>query len=161
MVQFFSKLFNIRSEEWPRLLLLYAMLLAVTLGAVWGETIVAAAFLEQVGVKGLPWFFMVRAILSIPAVAIYTAFADRIASHKLLISILLIGGTGIIIGFGLLNMGFTRIAYPLLYLLIYVPLTDILTAHWFTYINGFYDTRAAKRIVPVLGTAGSIGSIVA
>ena len=161
MVQFFNKLFNIRSEEWPRLLLLYAMLLAVTLGAVWGETIVAAAFLEQVGVKGLPWFFMVRAILSIPAVAIYTAFADRIASHKLLISILLIGGTGIIIGFGLLNMGFTRIAYPLLYLLIYVPLTDILTAHWFTYINGFYDTRAAKRIVPVLGTAGSIGSIVA
>jgi len=161
MVQFFNKLFNIRSEEWPRLLLLYAMLLAVTLGAVWGETIVAAAFLEQVGVKGLPWFFMIRAILSIPAVAIYTAFADRIASHKLLIAILLIGWTGILIGFGLLNIGLTRIAYPLLYLLIYVPLTDILTAHWFTYINGFYDTRAAKRIVPVLGTAGSIGSIIA
>ncbi len=161
MTQFLSKLFNIRSEEWPRLLLLYAMLLAVTLGAVWGETIVAAAFLEQVGVRGLPWFFMVRAILSIPAVAIYTAFADRIASRKLLIAILLIGGAGIFAGLGLLNLGITFIAYPLLYLLIYVPLTDILSAHWYTYIDSFYDTRAAKRIVPVLGTAGSIGGIIA
>ena len=161
MTQFLNKLFNIRSEEWPRLLLLYAMLLAVTLGAVWGETIVAAAFLEQVGLRGLPWFFMIRAILSIPAVAIYTAFADRVPSRKLLIAILLIGGAGILVGFGLLNAGLTRIAYPLLYLLIYVPLTDILSAHWYTYINGFYDTRAAKRVVPVLGTAGSIGGIIA
>jgi HEAT repeat protein len=161
MTRFLNKLFNIRSEEWPRLLLLYGMLLAITLGAVWGETIVAAAFLEQVGLRGLPWFFMVRAIISIPAVAIYTAFADRIASRKLLIAILLIGSAGVVVGFGLLNVGLTRVAYPLLYLLIYVPLTDILTAHWFTYINGFYDTRAAKRIVPVLGTAGSIGGIIA
>ncbi len=161
MTQFLNKLFNIRSEEWPRLLWLYVMLLAVTLGAVWGETIVAAAFLEQVGVRGLPWFFMIRAILSIPAVAIYTAFADRIASRKLLIAILLIGGAGILLGLGLLNLGITYIAYPLLYLLIYVPLTDILSAHWYTYIDSFYDTRAAKRIVPVLGTAGSIGGIIA
>ncbi len=161
MTRFLSKLFNVRSEEWPRLLLLYAMLLALTLGAVWGETIVAAAFLEQVGLRGLPWFFMIRAVLSVPAVALYTAFADRVASHKLLIAILLIGGLGILIGLGLLNAGLTRIAYPLLYLLIYVPLTDILSAHWYTYVNGFYDTRAAKRIVPVLGTAGSIGAIIA
>jgi len=161
MTQFLNKLFNIRSEEWPRLLLLYAMLLAVTLGAVWGETIVAAAFLEQVGVRGLPWFFMVRALLSIPAVAIYTAFADRMASRKLLIAILLIGGAGILVGLGLLNLGIATIAYPLLYLLIYVPLTDILSAHWYTYIDSFYDTRAAKRVVPVLGTAGSIGGIIA
>ena len=161
MTQFLNKLFNIRSEEWPRLLLLYAMLLALTLGAVWGETIVAAAFLEQVGLKGLPWFFMVRAILSIPAVAVYTAFAGRIASRKLLIAILLIGSAGILVGLGLLNIGITYIAYPLLYLLIYVPLTDILSAHWYTYIDDFYDTRAAKRVVPVLGTAGSIGGIIA
>ncbi len=161
MMQFLNKLFNIRLEEWPRLLLLYTMLLAVTLGAVWGETIVAAAFLEQVGVKGLPWFFMIRAILSIPAVAIYTAFADRVASRKLLIAILAIGGVGILVGLGLLKLGIAYIAYPLLYLLIYVPLTDILSAHWYTYIDSFYDTRAAKRIVPVLGTAGSIGGIIA
>ena len=87
MTRFLNKLFNIRSEEWPRLLLLYAMLLAVTVGAVWGETTIAAAFLEQVGVRGLPWFFMIRAIISVPAVAVYTAFADRIASRKLLIAI--------------------------------------------------------------------------
>lgn len=161
MTQFLNKLFNIRSEEWPRLLMLYAMLLAITLGAVWGETIVAAAFLEQVGLKGLPWFFMIRAILSVPAVAIYTAFAGRLASRKLLIAILFIGGAGILVGLGLLNLGITFIAYPLLYLLIYVPLTDILSAHWYTYIDDFYDTRAAKRIVPVLGTAGSIGGIIA
>jgi HEAT repeat protein len=161
MLRFLDKLFNIRAEEWPRLLLLYLMLFAVTLGAVWGETIVAAAFLEQVGLRALPWFFMVRALLSVPAVALYTAFADRVAHRKLLVAILGIGIAGIALGLALLNLGLHEVAFPLLYLLIYVPLTDILSVQWYTYVNGFYDTRAAKRVIPVLGTAGSVGSIIA
>ena len=39
----------------------------------------------------------------------------------------------------------------LLFLVLQVPLLDIYNIHWPTYVNGFYDIRAAKRIVPVLG----------
>ncbi len=160
MIPFFNRLFNIRTFEWPRLLLLYGMLFILVLGTGWGTAIVEAAFLEQVGVEYLPWILIVIAIISIPANALYTAFTDRIANDKLLIAILSVGMIGILIGIGLLWADIP-LAYPLLYLLIYVPLSDILVIHWFTYVNSFYDTRAAKRIVPVIVTSPRVAGIIA
>ena len=52
-------------------------------------------------------------------------------------------------------------AILLLYLVLNVPLLDVYNVHWATYVNGFYDTRAAKRIVPVLGTAARLAGIIA
>ena len=53
------------------------------------------------------------------------------------------------------------VGYSLLYLLLFIPLDDIFATHWYTYINGFYDSRAAKRIVPVISTGTRIAGIVA
>jgi CRP-like cAMP-binding protein/HEAT repeat protein len=136
------------------------MLFIFVLGTGWGTAIVEAAFLEQVGVEFLPWILIVIAIISIPANAIYTAFADRVTNDKLLIAILGVGIVGIVLGIGLLWAN-VPLAYPLLYLILYVPLSDILVIHWFTYVNGFYDTRAAKRIVPVIVTSPRVASIIA
>ncbi len=161
MTPLFNKLLNVRPTEWPRLLLLYLMAFVVTIGLTWGETIVEAAFLRQVGVEALSWFFIAKALFSILAVAVYSAFADRVTNDKLLIAILMVGVLGIVGGLVLLGLDRPTLAYPLLYLLIYVPLADIFAAHWYTYVNGFYDTRSAKRIVPILGTAVGVGAIVA
>ncbi len=161
MVRLLSKLLNIRPTEWPRLLFLYLIAFTLTLGLTWGETIAEASFLRQVGVEALSWFFIVKALFSILAVAIYSAFADRVTNDKLLIAILTVGILGIVNGLVLLGLDKPTWAYPLLYLLVYVPLADILAAHWYTYVNGFYDTRSAKRIVPILGTAIGVGAIVA
>ena len=161
MMRLLNKLLNIRTREWPRLLILYAMLFVVMLGLTWGETILEAEFLKQVGVEALPLFFIIKSLVSIPVVAIYTAFADRTANNKLLIAILMVSVTSILIGLGLLGLGLTKIAYPLLYLIIFVPLEDVFFTHWYTYINGFYDTLSAKRIIPVLGTAGRLAGITA
>ncbi len=159
MAQFFGKLFNVRTGEWPRLLLLYAMLFIFVLGTSWGTTVVEAAFLEQVGVELLPWVLIAIAVISIPTMALYTAFADRIANDMLLIAILALGILGVITGILLLWISPT-LAYPLLYLLMYVPLADIFVVHWFTYVNEFYDTRAAKRLVPLIITSPRIASII-
>jgi hypothetical protein len=43
------KLFNIRLDDWPRFVFFYLILFVINAGAGWGETIVIAAFLEQVG----------------------------------------------------------------------------------------------------------------
>jgi HEAT repeat protein len=53
------------------------------------------------------------------------------------------------------------VAYPLLYLFMFVPLSDIFLVHWYTLTNSFYDTQSAKRIVPILATASRIGGILA
>ena len=76
MTRLLSKLFNIRPAEWPRLLLLYLMIFVVNVGSVWGEAIIVAAFLQQVGVEAIPHTIIVISLISIPAMAAYTAAAD-------------------------------------------------------------------------------------
>jgi HEAT repeat protein len=160
-VRFLSKLLNIRSNEWPLFLFFYLMLFISYSGLLWGFIIVQAAFLQQVGVEALPLFFIIKAMASIPVVALYTAFADRISNEKLLVAIAAVALAFIGLGLLLISWQMVAIAFPLLYLLIFVPLDDIYYTHWYTSVNSYYDTRAAKRIIPVLATAGSIAGIFA
>jgi CRP-like cAMP-binding protein/ATP/ADP translocase/HEAT repeat protein len=161
MQRVLSRLVNIQANEWPRLLLLYLMFFIVIAGCTWAETITEAAFLSLVGVELLPWFFIVRALVAIPAVLLYSAFADRVANRNLLVVMLLASAATVALGLTLLRLGLTALAYPLLYLIVFVPFYDIFAAHWYTYSTAFYDTRAAKRVVPVLGTASALASILA
>jgi HEAT repeat protein len=161
MIRLLSKLLDIRSNEWPRASLLYAIIFLATTGIIWGETIVSASFLNQIGVDFLPWFFVAKALISLPATMAYAAFADRVPNDWLLMAILGVAIAGIVVGLLLLGWGLTAVGYPLLYLLLFVPLDDIFATHWYTYVNGFYDSRAAKRIVPVISTGTRIAGIVA
>jgi HEAT repeat protein len=155
-----NRLFNVRDDEWPRLLFLYLMFFVSLVGINWGEAIVEAAFLRQVGLQYLPLIIIGNAVCSIVAVVIYTAYADRVSNDKLLIAILIISVAGIIAGLVFLGWGMVAVTYPLLYLVLNVPLRDIFNVHWATYINGFYDTRAAKRVIPVLFSGARIAAIV-
>jgi len=67
MKQFVNKLFNIRPEEWPRVIILFLLLTVTNIGAIWGATIAYAALLEQLGLGVLPWIFALSALLSILA----------------------------------------------------------------------------------------------
>src|SRR5512136_2094385 len=156
---FLGKLFNVRSGEWRRLLLLYSMSLVAVTGCTWGDAIVLGAFLQRVGVQYLPWVFISSAACSFGALFIYTAFADRVSNTRLLIAILAISGAGILLGLAGLAGGLVGPAYLLLFLVLQVPLLDVYNVHWATYVNGFYDIRAAKRIVPMLSTSARLAGI--
>jgi CRP-like cAMP-binding protein/HEAT repeat protein len=161
MVSFLGRLLNIRPGEWPRLLMLYAMALIALVGINWGEAIVQAAFLQRVGVQYLPWVFIGSAACSIVGISIYSAFADRVPDGPLLIGVIGLSALAVVVGLLLLGVRRYIAAYSLLYLVLNVPLLVIYNVHWATYVNGFYDTRVAKRIVPVVGTAARVAGIVA
>lgn len=161
MILVLGRLLNIRTHEWPRLLILYLMSFVVLTGINWGETIVEADFLRQIGVQYLPWAFIANAIFSILAIFIYSAFADRVSNDRILVALLAVSVIGIVIGLALLAAGAVFIAFPLFYLILNVPLLDIYNVHWATYVSSFYDTRAARRVVPVLGTSARLAGIVA
>jgi HEAT repeat protein len=161
LIRLLNKLFNIRPGEWPRLFMLYGMFFVALIGINWGEPLVEAAFLEQVGVHVLPYAFVVNALFAIATLAVYTAFADRIDNTRLLIAILGLSIAGVGVGLALLGWQKDTLAYPLFYFILNVPLLDIFNVHWATYVNSFYDTQAAKRIVPVLGSGARIAGIVA
>lgn len=161
MAALLGKLFNVRPAEWPRLRVLFAMIAVLLVGSGWGEPIIEAAFLRQVGLQYLPFVIMGNAVVSLLLMACYTAFADRIANDRLLMIVLGVGVAGILVGLALLTGGLVFVAYPLLYVVSAVPLTDVFNVHWATYVNGFYDTRAARRIVPVLSAGSRLATIVA
>jgi HEAT repeat protein len=157
---FLGKLFNLRPGEWRRLSLLYAMSLVTLTGCNWADAIVQGAFLQRVGVKYLPWVIISSAGCSVVALFIYSAFADRVSNRRLLIGILAISGTGILLGLTALGAGLVGPAYLLLFVVLQVPLLDVYNVHWATYVNGFYDIRTAKRIVPVLSTSARLAGII-
>lgn len=160
MLRFVEKLLNIRTSEWSRLFLLYTILFTFTFGWTWGATITEASFLDKLGFEVLPWFFMLNGVLSIPIIIIYTAFADRTANDRLLISIVVVSIISIAGCLLLISLGQQHIAYLLLYIILFI-LDEVFAMHWYIYVNGYFDTRSAKRIIPVLSTAVIVAAIVA
>lgn len=160
LVQFLSKTLNIYPGEWSRLLILYAILFTYMVGWIWGASIVEAAFLNNLGFEALPLFFIVKGAISIPAVMLYSIFADRAARDRLMLIIL--GSSALSIGVALLLLGggVVALAFPLLYLTLLI-LDDIFATHWYTYTGEFLDTRSAKRLIPVITSAAVLGSVVA
>ena len=160
MVQYLNRLFNIKTTEWPRVLMLYSMAFLFIVGITWGELNVQASFLFKRGVENLPQVIIANAIVAILIVVVYSLFVDRISHDKLLIGICIAGAGAIAIGYALLKLNLADTAYSLLYLLSIV-VRQTFNLQWWTYVNSFYDTRAAKRIIPMLSTASRVAVIVA
>ena len=159
-MELLRKTLNITPAELPQVMLLFGMLLIYVLGWFWGVSIVEAAFLNTLGVVALPLFFVVRGMISIPILFTYTLFADRISNQRILTTILWISALVVAGSIGLLASGAEAIAFPLLYLILML-LDDVFVMHWYTYLNGFFDTRTAKRLVPPISAAALIGVVLA
>jgi CRP-like cAMP-binding protein/HEAT repeat protein len=159
MTRYLNRLFNIRTNEWPRLLLLYLMAFLFLGGITWGELTIQASFLFEVGYETLPQVFVANAVVSTLAIAAYMLFVDRIANTKLLIAISIISALAVGVSCALLGLGMPRLGYPLLYILSFV-VRETFNLQWWTYVNSFYDIRSAKRIIPVLATASRMAVVV-
>ena len=162
MIRSLNRLFNVRAKEWPRLLLLMLMLFLLVAGNTWGQITAYAGFVNAVGADAVPAILAAAAVLAVLLAAGYSLAADRIPDDRLLIYIA-VGAVGAIsIGrFLLLWDELAVIAYPLLYVVYTVVILRVLNVHWWTYVNSFYDTRAAKRIVPLVAVSARLGGSMA
>jgi HEAT repeat protein len=146
-----NRLFNIRPNEWSRVLLLFFMAFIAVTGITWGKLTVAPQFWEVVGVHNLGYSFILEGLLTLLLVALYTPFSDRLPKDRLLIIICVLSATIVLLALALVNFGQARLGYFLLY-----PLSTVIPAifnlQWWTYVASLYDARAAKRVVPVLAS---------
>lgn len=147
-------LFNIHPGEGRRTGLLYALTFVLILGSVWGETAAEALFIDKVGLDSFSVLFITEAVFALFFTLVYTAFVDRISNTNLLAAICIITIGALLVARGLFVSG-PAIAYYLFYL---VGRTTrvIFTVHVWTYIGDFYDTRAARRLFPFIGSSGRI-----
>ena len=155
----FERVFDIRTGEWRRLLLLYGFAFMLNVTIVWGQASSEALFLKPVGVDKLPIMFIADAILNIITLIIYTAFADRISNRQLMVTIPIIGAVVLIAARIGIEFEFQP-TYFLLYLSARV-LQVIISIHAWTYIADFYDTRTAKRHFPFIASGSRTSGIIA
>ncbi|MBU6335002.1 MAG: cyclic nucleotide-binding domain-containing protein [Chloroflexi bacterium] len=155
-------LIELRRDEWPRFLVLYAIVLSANAGFLWGRSIVEAGFLTDpaLGARALPPVLILVALTSIGISIGYTSLADRIAADRLLIGIYGCAAVLTACGSALLAAGHPGWAYLLLYPMLMIA-GDILNVHWATYVSGFYDAQSAKRVLPILASASRVAVIAA
>ncbi len=155
----FGRLFDIRTGEWKRLLLLYAFAFLLNISVVWGQAASNALFLEKSGAKNLPLMFIADAILTAFSIIIYSAFVDRLSNTRLMI-IISLGGSILLIATRIGLFYELPLAYPTLFLLERVW-RALISIHSWTYIADFYDTRMAKRHFPLIGSGSRTSGILA
>src|SRR5258707_12582696 len=80
---FMNRLLDLRTEEWPRLGVIYVMFFIYLAAVNWGGTTAETAFLAKFGVNALLYAYIGGAIITILAEGVYTAFANRSANEML------------------------------------------------------------------------------
>jgi hypothetical protein len=138
MLTSLNKFFNVRPNEWSRLLFLALIMILCNVGANWGMNVAYAAFLTQAGLHAgletLIWVLLLSSVLSLPALAIYTAFVDRINNNLLFTQIVIGGGLIVLLGIILLKANLLDWAFPLLYVLSTAWMA-VFNQHFFTYVE--------------------------
>jgi CRP-like cAMP-binding protein/HEAT repeat protein/ATP/ADP translocase len=161
MIRKINRMLNIRSSEWPRLSLLLLILFFIVAGNTWGQVTAYAGFVSVVGADRVPLFLALGAVLAIVSTAVYAPFADRIANDTLFIALLILCVTMMGGSLLLLQQGQSLLGYTILYLMYNIIVLRVLFVHLWQYLNGFYDTQTAKRIVPLVAVsarlAGALG----
>jgi MFS family permease len=163
MLAALGRLFNIRADEWRRLILLTVMLLVFVTGGIWAQIAITSQFLAKLGADNVPYMLMGDALIIVFTFAVYSSIADRFSNGKILNALLVIGMIGILICLLLINnpdVTISNFAYLVLYLH-FRGVTEAISVHWGVFVNDFFDTRAAKRIFTLLGAVVRIANILA
>ncbi|NOH01935.1 MAG: hypothetical protein HND47_08190 [Chloroflexi bacterium] len=158
MLRALAKLFSIAPGEGRKTALLYSLHLVFYLGLMWGDAARETLFLSAWSADDLALVFVAYAVLGFIIGLAYAFVADRI-SNGLLLKIIMGVMVVWLISVRILletNGGPRGAVYPYFYLA-YSAFRDLATMHILTYINDFYDTRAAKRALPLMLSAGIAG----
>ena len=128
----------------------------------WGDAARETLFLSAWSADDLAYVFVVYAVIGFLMGLAYTFVADRISNGLLLkiimgIMILWLVSVRVMLE---TNGGPRGVVYPYFYL-VYSAFRDLSTMHILIYINDFYDTRASKRALPLMLSAGIAGGTLA
>ena len=145
------RLLNLRAGEGRKTALLCGLHFVFYVGLMWGEAVSKGLFMGTWGADYLRYIFISDALLAFGLGLLYTAFADRVSNARLMVALSLVLGAGLVVVRALLvvNSRPDSLVYPLFFLLARA-FRPLFTLHVLIYINDFYDTRAAKRTLPLI-----------
>ena len=154
----FNRFFSIHPGEGRTALLLTGLMFLLSAGMNIGAPGIESLFLTRFGFQSLPYMYIALGLVT-AAVTIVISTMMRRMSHQVLYRVLpFILALALGISRLLIASGFSWL-YPILFLCIYIFWTIQNLFAWGT-AGMVYDTRQAKRLFPLLGAGGILGSAV-
>ncbi|MCA1899121.1 MAG: cyclic nucleotide-binding domain-containing protein [Chloroflexi bacterium] len=162
MKRWLGNLLSVAPGEGQKTFLLYLLHLLFYLGLMWGDAARETLFLSAWSADDLAFVFVAYAFAGFLMGLAYTLAADRISNGlllKLTMGVMIVWLISVRILLET-NGGPRGAVYPYFYLA-YSAFRDVSTMHILVYINDFYDTRASKRALPLMLSAGIAGGTLA
>ncbi len=165
MKQKLGRFFDIRSNEWERVILVFIFTLVMGIALVLLESIAETLFLKMVGPELIPLVMIPTSILRFISGLVYAAYADRIRNDNLYIIMFGIGSAAlaacwfmaVMIAHSSMTSG-AYIAYGTLFLLNHM-FFNLSMMHANSYINGLFNLLESKRLYPLVSTGWRFGGI--
>ncbi len=115
---------------------------------------VDTAFLKRYGAQSIPWMLTINAVLTFMVFAVTDRLGRRFTEHHLLAGLLGLYAVSVAALFLTITRTDSKIAYPILFQLLYL-LDSILLVFLWNIAGDIFDTRQGKRVFPMI-TAGQV-----
>lgn len=152
-----NRLFNVKSNEWSRIVLNWLIRFFYRYGFVISWTILVARFVSQYGIATLPYLFLLVAFFAVFGTLLYSFFLQRFQKdHLIIFNVFLIG----IMLFSALEVKSEVLFFGLLILLVAIFLNQMRIAIE-AYTEGMFSPLESERTFPIIESADTIASICA
>lgn len=154
-----NQFFNIRGNEWTRVIFAILVKFLYRTAFVIGWTILVALFVSRYGILALPYLFVINAIFSIIGSILYTLFFERVNRVIVMLVTILISGVLLFTAITLVN-SHQIIFFTALILSISIFLNQ-LRIILLAYIEELFDPLTSERAFPIIEVSETLGGIIA
>ncbi|MEZ4340217.1 MAG: Npt1/Npt2 family nucleotide transporter [Sandaracinaceae bacterium] len=148
---------SVREGEGRKTALLFAHLLVASAIFILGRTVRDTLFLSRYPLSALPWMFVLYGVASALTVVVYAKFADKLPRARLIVISCAIGAVTYVGTYVAVKLSQTWI-YPTFYVWSEVAANLFIVQFW-TFANDLTDSRSARRLFPVIGSARVLGVV--
>lgn len=147
----------VQAGEGGRVLLAGTAYFLVFGGSIIGRNARDSLFLKNFGVENLPYMYAVSALLVVACATIYTTLLERVERRRF-VSVTFLLFCGLLVASRLMLIAELRWFYPILY--VSSQAVSIVSGMLFwTATEELFDTRQAKRLLPIVGVGSVLGMI--
>jgi AAA family ATP:ADP antiporter len=116
-----------------------------------------AEYLDRLGAEALPLVYFLVALCSLPVLAVYVRFCDRMPLHHLIATTSLLVSSSVVGFWWLLERkgGWAPVAFYVWISIVFV----LNVSQFWSYANHVFDARQAKRLFGFVGAGGLLGSV--
>ena len=151
------KTLRICDKEWTRLLSMSSLFFLITFGWAFGRCSRDASFLKSAGPEQLPYMYFITAGLTVATSYFYSRIVDTMARHRFFILQLLFSGGVIIVVWIAIPSKYIFLPYALFSLS--ETISSLFFMHFGIFANSVFNLREGKRIFPLIGGVGLIGTV--